>query len=91
MGEKIMKFDFIQAFTQRENPEPMSNEELLRRLDTTLQAMNEAEGHNEPRLATSVVDCLRGAVIRLSQANGDESVLAKAQEIVRRSIEIIGV
>lgn len=82
----ITKQAFIDAFTKRpDDAGPMSREELLRRLDITLSTFK-----NETT-AKDAVHALRGALIRMAQAYGDEAVSVKIDLLVALTLDITGI
>jgi hypothetical protein len=88
---EITRKDFIDAFTRRDTTDAMPTDELCMRLDITLNALKEAQANDDKRLATVAVNCLRGALIRLSQAYGDPQVETKVQELISITTNIIGI
>jgi hypothetical protein len=88
----ITKHTFIDIFTQRPTDAgPMPTDELLHRLDITLAAIKEDQKTGEKRLAVAAANCLRGALIRLSQAYGDAAVEQKVRELVSITADITGI
>lgn len=89
--DEITKMSFINAFTQRDDSAPMPADELLHRLDITINALSEAQGRGDKRLPTVAANCLRGALIRLAQAYGNAEVSAKVGELVEMTTNITGI
>lgn len=84
---------FIESCTQRDLANgPMPTDELLERLDISLSALKEAMANpNEKRLPMAGADCLRGALIRLSQAYSHSQVSAKVYELISLTTDIQGI
>lgn len=92
---QITKQTFIDAFTARsEDAGAMPTDELLKRLDITLNALKEQtnpenKGNRPPFVV--VTNCLSGALIRLSQAYNDPEVSVKVRELVQIATDVSGI
>lgn len=84
--------DLIYTFTGHpgEHDKTPSTPDLLKRLDISLARLKEAQVQGESRLEDTAANCLRGALIRLSQAYGDQEVAKKVDELIEITSNIGG-
>ena len=83
---------FIDDCTQRDMAQfPMPRDELVQRMDVVLNQLKENMAANDNRLPVSAANCLRGALIRLSQAYSDEQVSRRVYELVSLTLDITGI
>lgn len=82
---------FVDAFTGREGT--MEIGELHHRMDIILTSLKTqydgAKESGKQRLAGTVANCLRGALIRASQYVGDEKFSKQVDELVRMTLDIL--
>jgi hypothetical protein len=87
---EITRYDFIKAFTARpEDAEAMPMSELLQRLDIILTQFKADIAARDKRTSVSAANCLRGALIRCTQALNDPEVTAKVNELIALTTSVM--
>ena len=67
---------------------PIPIDDLLKRLDIIIETME--KGIVEPQAQRVVVNGLRGALIRMAQAQNNEAVNTRIETIVTLSLKVFG-